>query len=163
MANQSRKTSFIFIHFLAEDKFSYCTFPSSHSLKVCYIQVWNNKQYHSWLGTITNINFCSKQTLAITAVVWVKYRNYMLVLPIIDSFQTFKNFIKTLLSFHINFNIFWKTIWPSQTYGAFFNVTGPSLHNIDINIKILQPNPNINKKWSVVISSVLLNKGNNFR
>jgi hypothetical protein len=87
MPNHSRKTSF-FIHFSAEDKFSYCTLPSSHYLKVCYIQVWNNEQYHSDQKQLLT-NFCSKQSLAITAVVWVKYRNYMLVLPIIKFFQNF--------------------------------------------------------------------------
>ena len=46
--NLSKKTSFIFysFFFLAEDKFSYSIVPSSHSLRVCYIKVWNNKQYH---------------------------------------------------------------------------------------------------------------------
>jgi hypothetical protein len=34
-----QEISLFFISFLAEDKFSYCTSPSLHSLKVCYIQV----------------------------------------------------------------------------------------------------------------------------
>ena len=45
--NLSKKNHFNFLFlFLAEDKFSYSTVPSLHSLRVCYIKVWYNKRYH---------------------------------------------------------------------------------------------------------------------